>query len=211
MQGSHCTKLIKQYMVKSMKDPESLWLMRKQFAIQSAANMFLTYMCCLHGRAPSRFQFSRKTGGMYMSEILPGAQIVSTFDHAPNANRTATAAGTPIITSSEAVPFRLTPNMQHFITKTGVEGTVTAVLTALSKSLTGPEFDLSGILTIFLRDEVSLLQHNRSSAHISGRLLAQRLQTREQARYGKRYTCIHKCGQVYQACRDNRFPRREQG
>jgi len=151
-------------MVKSMKDPESLWLMRKQFAIQSAANMFLTYMCCLHGRAPSRFQFSRKTGGMYMSEILPGAELVSTFNHAPNANRTATAAGTPIITSSEAVPFRLTPNMQHFITKTGVEGTVTAVLTALSKSLTGPEFDLSGILTIFLRDEVSNLVYNGSSA-----------------------------------------------
>ena len=151
-------------MVKSMKDPESLWLMRKQFAIQSAANMFLTYMCCLHGRAPSRFQFSRKTGGMYMSEILPGAELVSTFNHAPNANRTATAAGTPIITSSEAVPFRLTPNMQHYITKTGVEGTVTAVLTALSKSLTGPEFDLSGILTIFLRDEVSNLVYNGSSA-----------------------------------------------
>jgi transformation/transcription domain-associated protein len=102
---------------------------------------------------------------MYMSEILPGAQIVSIFDHASSsiANRTATAAGTPIITSSEAVPFRLTPNMQHFITKTGVEGTVTAVLTALSKSLTGPEFDLSGILTIFLRDEVSHSVEQRES------------------------------------------------
>jgi len=71
------------------------------------------------------------------------------------ANDIATSAGSPIITSSEAVPFRLTPNMQHFITKTGVEGIVTAVLTALSKSLTLPEFDLSGTLTIFLRDEVS--------------------------------------------------------
>lgn len=59
-------------MIKTMKDSESLWLMRKQFAIQSAANMFLTYMCCLHGRAPSRFQLSRKTGGIYMTEILPG-------------------------------------------------------------------------------------------------------------------------------------------
>lgn len=201
-------------MVKSMKDPESLWLMRKQFAIQSAANMFLTYMCCLHGRAPSRFQFSRKTGGMYMSEILPGAQIVSAFDHAPNANRTATAAGTPIITSSEAVPFRLTPNMQHFITKTGVEGTVTAVLTALSKSLTGPEFDLSGILTIFLRDEVSTPSFltKRTRLIYSGGILAQRLQTRKQTRrHSQRYSCIHKRGQIHQACRDNRFPRREQG
>lgn len=44
--------------------------------------------------------------------------------------------------------------MQHFITRTGVEGIVSAVLTALSKSLTLPEFDLSGTLTIFLRDEV---------------------------------------------------------
>lgn len=63
---------ILQYMIKTMRTPESLWLMRKQFAIQAAANMFLTYMCCLHGRAPSRFQLSRKTGGMYMTEILPG-------------------------------------------------------------------------------------------------------------------------------------------
>jgi phosphatidylinositol kinase/protein kinase (PI-3 family) len=147
--------------------------MRKQFAIQSAASMFLTYMCCLHGRSPSRFQISRKTGGMYMSEILPGAHQTTPFGLTPVANRTATSAGSPIITSSEAVPFRLTPNMQHFITKTGVEGIVTAVLTALSKSLTLPEFDLSGTLTIFLRDEVSnqalemqeteLITKNRSS------------------------------------------------
>jgi phosphatidylinositol kinase/protein kinase (PI-3 family) len=146
-------------MVKSMKDPESLWLMRKQFAIQSAASMFLTYMCCLHGRSPSRFQISRKTGGMYMSEILPGAHQTTPFGLTPVANRTATSAGSP--------------NMQHFITKTGVEGIVTAVLTALSKSLTLPEFDLSGTLTIFLRDEVSnqalemqeteLITKNRSS------------------------------------------------
>jgi phosphatidylinositol kinase/protein kinase (PI-3 family) len=92
---------------------------------------------------------------MYMSEILPGAHNTTTYGHTPFTNRTATAAGTPIITSTESVPFRLTPNMQHFITKTGVEGIVTAVLTALSGSLTFPEFDLSGTLTIFLRDEVS--------------------------------------------------------
>jgi transformation/transcription domain-associated protein len=86
---------------------------------------------------------------MYMTEILP-----------------ATSSGSPIITSTEAVPFRLTPNMQHFITKTGVEGTVTAVLTALSRSLTLPEFDLSGTLTIFLRDEVnSIIAQNGQNLH----------------------------------------------
>lgn len=62
-------------MIKTTRTSESLWLMRKQFAIHAAASMFLTYMCCLHGRAPSRFHLSRKTGSMYMSEILPGESV----------------------------------------------------------------------------------------------------------------------------------------
>lgn len=61
-----------QYMIKTMETPESLWLMRKQFAMQTATVMFLTYVCCLSNRTPSRFHFSRKTGLMYMTEILPG-------------------------------------------------------------------------------------------------------------------------------------------
>jgi hypothetical protein len=46
--------------------------MRKQFAMQTACVSFLTYVCCLSNRTPSRFHFSRKTGLMYMTEILPG-------------------------------------------------------------------------------------------------------------------------------------------
>lgn len=171
--------LTSQYMVKTMKTPESLWLMRKQFAIHSAANMFLTYMCCLHGRWPTRFQLSRKTGKMYMTEILP----CEPQHRPPSATKLiaplATTSNTPIISSSESVPFRLTPNMQHFITRTGVEGIVSAVLTALSKSLTLPEFDLSGTLTIFLRDEVSLSVFTGNDGlmlMLPGRLLAKRVQ-----------------------------------
>jgi transformation/transcription domain-associated protein len=59
-------------MIRTMADAESLWLMRKQFAMQTAAVSFLTYVCCLSNRTPSRFHFSRKTGLMYMTEILPG-------------------------------------------------------------------------------------------------------------------------------------------
>lgn len=101
------------------------------------------------------------------------------------ANDIATSAGSPIITSSEAVPFRLTPNMQHFITKTGVEGIVTAVLTALSKSLTLPEFDLSGTLTIFLRDEVShmVADGTKKLTRGTGRILAKCVQARSGTRY----------------------------
>lgn len=55
-----------------MNGPQNLWLMRKQFAAQTATTMFLTFVCCLSNRTPSRFYISRKTGLMYMSEILPG-------------------------------------------------------------------------------------------------------------------------------------------
>ena len=61
-----------QYMIKMMSSPESLWLMRKQFAMQMAAVSFLTYFACLTNRAPPRFHLIRKTGQMHMSEILLG-------------------------------------------------------------------------------------------------------------------------------------------
>ncbi|ORY26601.1 putative histone acetyltransferase [Naematelia encephala] len=130
------------YMIKTMCSPESLWLMRKQFAMQTATVMFLSYVCCLSNRTPSRFHLSRKTGLMYMTEILP-----------------AFAPGQAYISSSESVPFRLTPNMQHFITRTGIEGVVTACTTAIARSLTMPEFDLAGTLSLFIRDEI-LTWHN---------------------------------------------------
>nr|XP_019007357.1 transformation/transcription domain-associated protein [Kwoniella pini CBS 10737]OCF46138.1 transformation/transcription domain-associated protein [Kwoniella pini CBS 10737] len=130
------------YMIRTMDSPESLWLMRKQFALQTATTMFLTYVCCLSNRTPSRFYISRKTGLMYMTEILP-----------------AFAPGQPLIASQEQVPFRLTPNMQNFITRIGIEGVVTAACTAIARCLTQPEFDLSGTLCLFVRDEL-LIWHN---------------------------------------------------
>jgi transformation/transcription domain-associated protein len=44
--------------------------------------------------------------------------------------------------------------MQHFITRTGVEGIVTSAITAIARSLTQPEFDLGPTLQLFVRDEV---------------------------------------------------------
>ena len=140
-------------MIKTMANPASLWLMRKQFAQQTASSMFLTYVACLSNRTPSRFHISRKTGLMYMSEVLPGMSF--TFEYENRLTLEAFAPGQPLLISTEAVPFRLTPNMQHFITRVGVEGLLTSATTAIARSLVMPEFDLEGTLSLFLRDEVS--------------------------------------------------------
>lgn len=60
-----------QYMVRTLSDASSLWLMRKHFALQTAASMFLSHVACLSNRTPGRFHLSLKTGLMYMSEVLP--------------------------------------------------------------------------------------------------------------------------------------------
>lgn len=149
---------IPQYMIKTMQTPDSLWLMRKQFAMQTATVMFLTYVCCLSNRTPSRFHLSRRSGQMYMTEILPGEPRVDYVGLATwTDDSPAFASGQPIIASGEAVPFRLTPNMQNFITRTGIEGVITSAITAISRSLTTPEFDLAGTLSLFIRDEVRFL------------------------------------------------------
>ena len=64
-------------MIRTMISPDDLWLMRKQFALQTATIMFLTYVCSLSNRTPSRFHLSRRTGLMYMTEILPGELAMS--------------------------------------------------------------------------------------------------------------------------------------
>jgi transformation/transcription domain-associated protein len=52
------------------------------------------------------------------------------------------------------VPFRLTPNIQHFIGRTGVEGIMVGCITAIARSLSPPEFELDGTLHLFVRDEL---------------------------------------------------------
>lgn len=64
--------------------------------------------------------------------------------------------------------------MQHFITMTGIEGVVSSAATAIARSLTMPEFDLAGTLSLFIRDEVSsLLHHTRDGLIVPDLDLAQ--------------------------------------
>ena len=60
-------------MMRSMDGPEELWRMRKQYALQIASCSFMTYVFSLSSRHPPRFQVSRATGLIAMTELLPGA------------------------------------------------------------------------------------------------------------------------------------------
>lgn len=59
-----------QYMIRLMKSPSDLFLMRKQFTLQMASVTFITYVAALQQRTLPRFNISRSTGMIFMSELL---------------------------------------------------------------------------------------------------------------------------------------------
>ncbi|KAI0638186.1 atypical/PIKK/TRRAP protein kinase [Trametes polyzona] len=138
--------VLTRYMIRTMDGPSELWRMRKEFALQLASVSFMTYLLCLGSRLPSRFHWSRGSGQIAMSEILPGL-----------------TAQAPYFTSPDAVPFRFTPNLQHLLGPILTEGILACGIMSIGRCLTEPENDLEHQLCLFARDEVMtwLHQHHR--------------------------------------------------
>ncbi|KAI9001012.1 atypical/PIKK/TRRAP protein kinase [Trametes punicea] len=138
--------VLTRYIIKTMDGPSELWRMRKEFALQLASASFMTYLICLSSRLPSRFHWSRSTGQIAMSEVLPGL-----------------TAQAPYFTSPDAVPFRFTPNLQHFLGPILTEGILACGIMSIGRCLTEPENELEHQLCLFARDEVMtwLHQHHR--------------------------------------------------
>ncbi|KAI0053544.1 FAT-domain-containing protein [Auriscalpium vulgare] len=136
--------VLSQYMSRTMEGPSNLWRMRKQFALQIASTSFMTYIFCLTSRLPTRFHLSRSSGLIAMSELLPGV-----------------ASHAPIFASNDVVPFRFTPNLQHFLGPIHTEGIMTSGMMAMGRGLTEPQFDLEQQLCLFSRDEVMTWMHGK--------------------------------------------------
>lgn len=52
----------------------------------------------------------------------------------------------PLLHNDDPVDFRLTPNIQHFMTLTGIEGILTSSLVAIGRGLCQPEVSLLSVL-----------------------------------------------------------------
>jgi len=128
--------VLSEYMSRNMKTSGDLWLMRKRFTSQMASMTFLTYVFCIGQRTPGKFFISRKTGSIWACDLAPTISNSSTT-----------------FANQEAVPFRFTPNLQHFINPIGIEGAFTSAVLSIAKSLT--EGDLQEYLSVFVRDELN--------------------------------------------------------
>ncbi|KAF5390637.1 hypothetical protein D9757_002758 [Collybiopsis confluens] len=138
--------VLTKYMLKTMDSPGSLWRMRKQFALQHAANSFMTFIFFMSSRQPARFHISRSTGLVAMSELFAGLGNQQ-----------------PIFSTSDVVPFRFTPALQHFLGPIVTEGVFAPSLMAIGRSLTETDYALDTPLRLFVRDEICgwLMQRSR--------------------------------------------------
>ena len=130
-----------------MDTPSDLWRMRKQFTLQLAAVCFMTHAFFLTSRLPNRFHISRRTGLIAMSELLPGMGIPAALMALQNQ--------LPVFASHDVVPFRFTPNLQHFIGDCFTEGVLISAMMAIGHALSEPQVgssrgkDIASVLTLF--------------------------------------------------------------
>ncbi|KAI8806472.1 hypothetical protein BJ742DRAFT_680099, partial [Cladochytrium replicatum] len=143
--------ILSQFIARRMESYSDLWVFRKQFSGQLAAVTFLTHTMCIGQRLPQKFNISCRTGNIWASEVVPFL-LATGF----------------LFQNKESVPFRLTPNLSHFITETGMEGPFASSILAIARSVTEPEYDLEDFLSLFVRDElVAWQQGSRKPATLT--------------------------------------------
>ena len=130
------SSILSQYVKSIYVDFSSFWNFRRKFTSQYASLVFTTYILAIGHRFPHKIGFSRNICALISSELLPSLNQSGQ------------------LTLTEAVPFRLTPNIQEFLTEFGIEGPFSAFIVALGQALSGKKQELADYLTLFIRDEI---------------------------------------------------------
>jgi len=136
------------------------WLFRRQFAYQFAATTFMSYIMHMSNRYPTKLNIARGTGNIWSSDMLPSLNSARAYVFNP-----------------EAVPFRLTPNIQTLMGPLAIEGIFTASLMAIARCLAEQDqgYEMEQQLSIFVRDEMYNWQAGRSQAMSDHKMEGQQL------------------------------------
>ena len=114
------------YIHRLIINPEELFAYKKQFTIQLASQSFFTYLLSLSFKGLDSLLFCKNTGKI----------IYESYE----------------FTKEYTVPFRLTPNLEYFVTPIGVEGVFAGVMTLMAKALKEKLRFVESYLKIYYRD-----------------------------------------------------------
>jgi transformation/transcription domain-associated protein len=120
-----------------MNSLEDVWRLRQQFSVQYAMHSFFSYVMFLNSKHPTKWCLSCHSGRVYVAEVTPS--------YTPQ---------TLQLESSEPVPFRLTPNFQHFMTPQGIQGLFVPTLMYVGRALAEKGADIESLMCLFMRDDL---------------------------------------------------------
>jgi transformation/transcription domain-associated protein len=63
-------------MLRTLRSYSDYWFHRKRFISQYATATFMSYLFSIGHRTPHKITISRKTGNIWMTELLPGESLM---------------------------------------------------------------------------------------------------------------------------------------
>lgn len=127
-----------------------LWTLRKLFTQQLAGVLFSSYVFSITQRMPHKLLMSMSRAAVWQSDLVPCYASTTS-------SSSGSGGGLPQLAGNktEPTPFRLTPNLQRFITPTGIEGLLAGSLVALGTCLSPAEYSsLEDLLSLFIREDM---------------------------------------------------------
>ena len=140
IQQNFCPKhILNEWAKKRFNNPTDFWTFRRQFTNYLSVNNITQYALCLTSISPENLEITCNTGCFFVPR--------QTFDLNTKQNP-------PVLHYSHAVPFRLTPNIAHFINDYNISGPLLSNMIAIIRCYAQAKFGITNLLFVFIRDEL---------------------------------------------------------
>ena len=131
--------ILKDWTKKRFDNPTDYWTFRRQFTNYLSINNVTQYVFCLTPISPDNLEITCNTGSFFITR--------QTFDLNYKQNP-------PSLNHSNVVPFRLTPNITHFINDYNISGPLLSNMIAIIRCYAQPKFGITNLLYVYLCNEL---------------------------------------------------------
>lgn len=138
--------LLKDYLSKRSISWNELYMIRKQFSVQTALFGLVCHLLNIGDRSLHNICIALNSGDMFQHDFRPVFHRNGSFAR----------------DSTRAMPMRLSRNLQSFFTPFGIEGTIANTITVAAHALAEQQEWFENVLKLFIRDELVAWQSHKA-------------------------------------------------
>jgi hypothetical protein len=133
--------IMKDYILSRSASADDFFMLRKEFTQHAAITSFLAYIFCISSRSSETVFVAMNSGAIFNANFRPNYNSTDRVGILDN--------------SDDSVPFRLTRNMEHFISPFGMQGSYSQCMASIAKAFARKYPFMENYLALFLRDDLS--------------------------------------------------------